>query len=131
MKLPRNELVQIMAKLSSELPARKFVAEMAGYLLSERRTGELDSLARDFVNLRAKSGLVEVTAVSAHQLTETAIDEVKAKVKQIYPSAKKVIINQRIDRTQIGGVRLELPDKQLDLSVRGKINQFKRLTAGN
>ncbi|HET9850570.1 MAG TPA: F0F1 ATP synthase subunit delta [Candidatus Saccharimonadales bacterium] len=131
MRLPRNELVMVLSKLSGELPTKKFVAETASYLLSERRTGELESLARDFVNLRADDGVVEVTAVSAHRLTETALSEVEAKIKQIYPSATRVIINQRIDETQIGGVRLELPDKLLDLSVRGKINQFKQLTVGD
>lgn len=132
MRLPRHELVMILAKLSKELSARKFAAETAGYLLSENRTGELDSLARDLVGYRAEElGVVEITTVSAHKLSPAAFDEVKAKVKTVYPKARKIIINQRIDQQQIGGVRLELPGQQLDLSLRSKLNQFKQLTAGN
>ncbi len=131
MKVPRSELVPILAKLSARLPAKKFAGEVASYLLSSNRTGELDSLARDLVSYRAKDGVVEVTAVSAHKLPPKVLKEVNQRVKRIHPSAKKVIVNQRIDGDQVGGIRLELPGQQLDLTVRGKINQFKQLTSGN
>jgi F0F1-type ATP synthase delta subunit len=113
------------------MPAKKFAEEVAGYLLDENRTGELDSLARDLVSYRAENGIVEVTAVSAHELGADALKEVRQKVKQLYPNASQIFINQRIDAEQIGGVRLEFPDRQLDLSLRGKLNKFKQLTAGN
>jgi F0F1-type ATP synthase delta subunit len=131
MKIPRNELVPVLAKLSGKMPAKKFANEVAGYLLDESRTGELDSLARDLIDYRAKNGVVEVTAVSAHRLSDTALKEVKQKVKQLYPQARSIIINQQIDASQIGGVRLEFPGRQLDLSLRAKINKFKQLTAVN
>lgn len=131
MKVPRSELVDILAKLSKDMPAKKFAAAVASYLLSENRTGELDSLARDLVDHRVKNGIVEVTAVSARKLTPAAFKEVKAKVKQLYPSARQIIINERVDEWQVGGVRLELPGRQLDLTLRNKLNKFKQLTAGN
>jgi len=130
MRLPRSELVPILAKLSQKLPAKKFSAEVANYLLSEDRTDELDSLARDLISYRAEEGVVEVTTVSAHQLTPQALREVKQRVDRLYPKARQVIINQRIDEDQIGGVRLEMPGRQLDLSIRNKLNQFKQLTVG-
>lgn len=130
MKVPRSELVPVLAKLSQKLPPKKFTAEMANYLLSENRIGELDSLARDLINYRAENGVVEVTAVSARPLAPSVLNDAKRKVKQLYPAARQIIVNQRIDDDQIGGVRLEMPGKQLDLSVRNKLNQFKQLTAG-
>lgn len=131
MKVPRSDLVPILDKLSTKLPAKKFSKEVANYLLDNNRTGELDSLARDLVSYRAEKGIVEVTAVSAHKLAPAVVREIKQKTARIFPSARRIIVNQRIDETQIGGVRLELPGQQLDLSVRGKLNQFKQLTAGN
>ena len=131
MKTPRNELVPILAKLSNRMPAKKLAKEVASYLLDENRTGELDSLARDLVGYRAENGVVEVTAVSAHELNATALKDVRQKVKQLYPKAQQILINQRLDSDQIGGVRLEFPDRQLDLSLRAKLNKFKQLTAGN
>jgi F0F1-type ATP synthase delta subunit len=131
MKTPRSELIPVLAKLSTKLSVKKFSAEVADYLLDENRTGELDSLARDLVDYRAANGVVEVSAVSAHQLSPAALKEIKQKVKQIYPQARQIIINQRLDPDQIGGLRLELPNQQLDLSLRAKLNQFKQMTAGN
>lgn len=131
MKVPRSELVPILAKLSSKLPAKKFANEVASYLLTNNRTGELDSLARDLVTFRAEKGVVEVTAVSAHTLATSSTKEISQKVKQLYPAAKQIIVNQRIDESQVGGIRLELPEHQLDLTIRGKLNQFKQLTSGN
>lgn len=81
-KLPRNDLVPVLAGLSGKLPARKFTREVASYLLSENRTGELDSLARDWIAYRAEQGIVEVTAVSARKLSDKALREVKQKVKK-------------------------------------------------
>lgn len=131
MKVPRNELVPVLAKLSGKLPVKKFIVEVADYLLDTNRTGELDSLARDLINYRAEKGIIEVTAVSSRALTPAAIKEIKQKTQQLYPVARHIIVNQRLDDNQIGGVRLELPGQQLDLTVRSKLNQFKQLTAGN
>lgn len=132
MRAPRNELVSILARLSNELPAKKFAGEVASYLLRENRTGELDSLARDLIDYRAQElGVVEITAVSARKLSPAALAKVKTQVKRIHPKARQIIINQRIDEEQIGGVRLELPGQQLDLSLRSKLNKFKQLTVGS
>jgi F0F1-type ATP synthase delta subunit len=131
MKIPRNILVPILAELSGKLPAKKLADEVAGYLLGENRTGELDSIVRDLVDYRAEHGIVEVNAVSAHQITESALKEVRQNVRKLYPNAHQIIINQRLDGEQIGGVRLEFPGRQLDLSLRAKINEFKQLTAVN
>lgn len=130
-KVPRNQLVEVLAGLSGKLPARKFTREVASYLLRENRTGELDSLARDWTSYRAEHGVVEVTALSAHKLSAAALGEIKRKVKQAYPGARQIIINEKLDAGLIGGVRLEFPDKQLDLSIRNKLNKFKQLTVGN
>ncbi|HET7827723.1 MAG TPA: hypothetical protein VFK97_02550, partial [Candidatus Saccharimonadales bacterium] len=62
MKLARAELVPILDKLSTKLSARAFAAQTADYLLTEIRTGELDSLIRDLLDFRAGRGIVEVTA---------------------------------------------------------------------
>lgn len=130
-RVSRAELVAVLDRLSAKLPARKLSREAAGYLLDQKRTGELDSLARELVNYRAKNGVVEVTALSAQSLSSATISDIKQKVKKLYPGVHRIIINQQLDHNLVGGVRLELPDKQLDLSVRAKLNKFKQLTVGN
>lgn len=126
-KVSRSQIVSVLAE---KLGQKNLASEVAAYLLDENRTGDLDSLARDLVAYRAQGGTVEITAVSAHQLSPTVEADIKSQVKTLYPAAKEIIINYRQDASQIGGVRLEFPDKQLDLTVRNKLNLFKTLTVG-
>lgn len=127
-KAPRTQVASVLTKLVKSVGEKHLAKEVAAYLLEENRTGELDSLLRDVTHQRAEAGIIEVTAVSAHELSPTVTSDIKAQVKRLYPDAKQIIVNERVDLDQIGGVRLELPDRQLDLSVRAKLNKFKQLT---
>jgi F0F1-type ATP synthase delta subunit len=130
MKTPRNQIVPVLAELSLQpgVDAKHLGREIAAYLLEENRTGELDSLMRDIIAYRASKGLVEVTAVSAHELSVAIRAEIGQQVRTGYKDAKKIITNERIDASMLGGVRLELVGRQLDLSVRNKLNRLKELT---
>lgn len=107
--------------------SKRFTQELAAYLLTERRTGELDSLLRDVQADWAEAGHVEVIASSAFPLTARLRNDITKRVKDIYPTAKQIVINEIHDSEVIGGVRLALPDRQLDLSLRTKLNKFKQL----
>jgi F0F1-type ATP synthase delta subunit len=130
MKVPRN---RISAVISSRLAGGENVgqlsAELAAYLLSEKRTGELDSLLRDIQAYRAEQGLVEAEAVSAHPLSAQVRADAEAKVRTVFPEAKQIVITEIIDDSVIGGIRLALPHRQLDLTIRAQLNRFKQLTA--
>jgi F0F1-type ATP synthase delta subunit len=129
MKQPRTKLSRLVADktLKSGL-SRRFNKEVAAYLLSQRRTTELDSVLRDVQADWAEAGYVEVLAASAHPLTATLITDIRQRVKGLYPSAKRIIVTEVFDPAVIGGVRLNLPNRQLDLTVQAKLNQFKQLT---
>ncbi len=126
-KVSRTTVASVINNKLAKSRGKQLARELAAYLLETNRTSELDSLIRDVIGARARSGVIEATAVSAHELTPAATSDIKAEIERLYPGAKEIIINERIDIDQIGGVRLELPDKQLDLSVRGKLNHLKQL----
>ncbi|MBC7707998.1 F0F1 ATP synthase subunit delta [Polaromonas sp.] len=129
MKTPRHQVAAALAKRSlGSVNEPQFANEIAAYLLAEHRTAELNSLMRDVKQFRADNGIVEVTALTAHPLTATVRTEIEQQVRALYPSAKTVIVTERHDASVVGGVRLELANQQLDLSVRAKLNRFKQLT---
>lgn len=132
MKAPRTRLARLVADTTLKQGAsRHFVREVAAYLLSERRGNELDSLLRDVQSDWAEAGHVEVIARSAHPLTAAVRTDIKREVKRVYPGAKQIVVNEVTDPDVVGGVRLNLPNQQLDLSIRTKLNHFKQLaTAG-
>lgn len=129
MKTARTRIANVIADNTLKSGANKpYINEVAAYLLSEQRVGELDSILRDVQAEWAAAGYVEVIASSAHPLTAALKNDITKQIKQLYPEAKKIIISEAHDPTVLGGVRLTLADKQLDLSVEAKLNKFKQLT---
>ena len=110
---------------------KKFGREIAAYLLDTGRTRELDPLLRDVQSTMAERGYVEVYAVSAHDLNAKVLTDIKSQIRKLYPKAKKIEIIPKYDAEIIGGVRIELADRQLDLSIESKLNKFKQLTSGD
>jgi len=130
MKAPRTRIARVVADQTlSGGVSRRLSAEVAAYLLSERRTSELDSVLRDVQADWAEAGYVEVMASSAHPLTAAVKADITKQAKRLYPAAKQIIITEVHDPAVIGGVRLDMAGRQLDLSVRNKLNRFKQLAS--
>lgn len=129
MKVPRNRISQAIADRTIKGGSdKKLAKEVAAYLLGERRTAELNSVLRDVQADWAEAGHIEVIASSAHPLTQGVRADIDKQIKRLYPEAKKIIVTEVIDPDIIGGVRLSLANRQLDLSVEAKLNKFKQLT---
>lgn len=129
MKVTRKELAEYIAKRTLRVKDYKtLVHEVAAYLLHERRTSDLASLIRDIMKYRAELGIIEAAAVSAHTLSTDVTKEIRQILKQQFPDAKEVSVTNKIDENVVGGVKIELPGKQLDLTLRGRLATFKRLT---
>jgi F0F1-type ATP synthase delta subunit len=127
-KVSRTQLAKLLAERFATTQDRaKLEQEVAAYLLSEKRASELDSLMRDIAQLRADQGYVEADVVRAFPLSPAAEADVKAVLKGAYPSAKSIRLNERRDERVIGGVKLELANQQMDMSIRAKLNRFKQL----
>jgi len=129
MKTPRSAMVKVIAKKAKSENPKQLAKDIAQYLLAEKRVGDLDSLMRDIQQFRADTGDIEVSALSAHTLSEQSIKEIKSVIKNHYPAAKSIQINQVVDPSVVGGIRLIFANEQLDLSIRYKLSKFKQLTA--
>lgn len=130
MKARRTRIARVVAdKTLKSGVSKSFANELAAYLLAERRTGELASILRDVQSDWAEAGRVEVLAASAHPLTAAIKADITAQIRRMYPDAKQIIVTEVRDPEVIGGVRLNLADRQLDLSVEAKLNKFKQLAA--
>lgn len=129
MKTPRVRIASTIAdKTLSSGVTPEYAREVAAYLLSEGRVGELDSLLRDVQADWAKKGFVEIIARSAHPLTAKVTQDIVTRIRPLFPEADSVAVTEVIDPSVIGGVQIQLADRQLDLSVEAKLNTFKQLT---
>ena len=130
-KTPRGSIASTVASQTlSKGISSKLSRELAAYLLSEGRTSELDPLMRDVQALWAEQGYVNATAISAHPIDAEAKKKIRQTVASVYPAAKTITISEEHDSDVIAGVRIELSDRQLDVSVATKLNKFKQLTTG-
>lgn len=121
-----DQIVQMLGKQNQQSLAKK----VAAYLIETGKTSELNSLSRDIMQARkARDGIVELTALSSHKLSDTQLDGIKKTVSKFSPNAKEIIVNEKIDESVVGGVRLEFANHLLDLSVAAKLNKLKQLTS--
>lgn len=128
--ISRRHLAEVIgARTLKVRSTKKLAQEVAAYLLDTHETDDLESLLRDVMEYRAQHGVVEAVAVSAHDLTKSIVKDIETILKKEYPHAKNIHVISRIDPTVVGGVRVEMANEQLDLTVRDKIDAFKRLTA--
>lgn len=117
----RKDVARAVVSLSEKQSGKRLSEMLAAYLVQNRRSGELDSIMREVMRQReAKSGSVEVTATSAFKLNEAAKKAISTLL-----GGDNTIINEVIDPEMLGGVRLETSEKQLDLTVRNRLNRLK------
>ena len=129
MKQPRHKISNYIAKTTLENGiTHNLTSEIAAYLLNDNRISDLDSILRDIRQYWADHGMVEVIAISAFDISTKIHNDIKAEIMKIYPSANKVIVTEQRDPSVIAGVRLELANQQLDLSIQSKLNKFKQLS---
>jgi F0F1-type ATP synthase delta subunit len=130
MKVARHTLAEAIAQRTMHVQDSKLLAkEIAAYLLEERRTSELESVLRDIMQYRADQGILEAKVISAHEVHQEVLNDVKQLLHTAYPAAKTIHVSPRIDSDVIGGIRIDMPNEQLDLTVAAKLATLKRLTA--
>lgn len=129
MKTSRTRIASTIAKKTLNGGSTKeYSQEIAAYLLSEHRVGELSSLLRDVQSNWADNGYVEAIASTSHTLTPEIKKDIILEVKKLYLTANQVTVTEIHNPELIGGVRIALPHQQLDMTVRAKLNKLKQLT---
>jgi F-type H+-transporting ATPase subunit delta len=89
-------------------------------LLTSGRTREQELLVRDIENEMAARGVVVADVASAHPLDASIQAEIKAMT-----GAKSVQLRQSVDETLLGGIRIDIPGKRFDGTIRHKLNALR------
>lgn len=130
MSFSRTSLATEIASRLKGGDGKSLTKSIAAYLIENGKTSELNSLERDITELRSsESGVVELSAISAHPLEQSQIDGIEQIVRKINPKCKRIIVNQTLDESVIGGIRLEFANQLLDLSASSKLSKLRQLTS--
>jgi F0F1-type ATP synthase delta subunit len=128
--IDRSRLAEVIAERTMHAGnVEHLKREIAAFLLAEKLSASVESIMRDVMAYRAEHGLVEATVVSAYPLTALTRKDVLRELKDEYPHAGSIVLNEKLDPSLVGGVKIESVNEQLDMTVRAKLNKLKRLTA--
>ncbi len=128
MKLSNRQIADaIVDQLMAGKAHAGIAASAAAYLVSERRSKDIDGVMRQVERLlESQHGQREVTVTSAHSLSGVQKKEIEA----IFSGkAKNVILNEIIDPHVIGGVKVESNAERLDLTIRRRLQRLKEMGA--
>ncbi len=129
MKYNRLELAQIIyGQTLNSTDTKQLAQEIAAFLLNNNLTDQLDSIIRDVKLIRQQNGILDVKVISRYPINQSMLSSIKNLLKQYYNNVKEILIEPIIDINLIGGVRLEMADSSLDLSMSNQLKSLLSLT---
>ncbi|RPG53284.1 MAG: hypothetical protein CBC44_002630 [Flavobacteriales bacterium TMED84] len=85
----------------------------------------LDSVAKSFISLyKEKKNIISAKLVTASEIDNATREEVLDFIKK--KGHKNVDLQEKIDKSIIGGAIINIGNKQIDASVSNKINEMKQ-----
>jgi F-type H+-transporting ATPase subunit delta len=126
LKYPQTTHAQIYQCLSQLLKPVLFknAENFLKLLIQNKRWVLLGSIAQLFKQLQfAKEGKLNVQVISAVKLTQTEIKTIKQQLTQRLN--KKLIIENTVDPSLLGGVMIRIDDLVIDHSVRNNLTKLR------
>lgn len=120
-KKEKKDLIDTIFEKNMVEEVRNFIY----ILIDKKREKNLPDILKIYEDLYYQDrGILRVVAVTAVPMK----DEAKDKLSQVLGSKldKKIEIKNQIDKSIIGGVRLELEGKLIDGSIKGKLDSMAR-----
>ncbi len=105
--------------------AEKYLVSFLKLLCERNILAEFAGCCEEFTRrYNVDHNIEEATVTSATELSADQMTALKEKLEKI--SGKQINLIQRIDRTVLGGLRVELEGKQLDGTVQGRLSGISR-----
>ena len=125
-KVSRRALARYAAdRLLGGDPPSNVAEAIASVLARDKRFGEAELLMADInyeLESRGRAATAQIT--TAHELTDSLRDEIKRLVKKT-SKVDEVILNEQVDKSVIGGVRVETAMRIWDKTAARQLNELK------
>ena len=101
------------------------LVSMTKLLIEKRLTYALPRALEEYVRIYESSrGIERVEVISARPLTFAQCEKLKAKLEGI--TKKQIIVNNTLDPSLLGGMKLRYMGIQLDGSIKTKLDNFEK-----
>lgn len=121
-KLSRRKIAQTWA--NELVKGRDITKQVAAYLVTERRVDEAGLIVRDTEAALAERGIVVADVASARDLSTEARQAIE-KFLTVSLNAQKVALRESTDASLLGGVRVDVAGRQLDATLKTRLNKLK------
>lgn len=123
--IPDGEKTRLLDQIFGQM--HPYLLNLLKLLVDRSRTRLLDFIHEAYLSLRQeKDRVLRVTVFTPFDLakdTDTLHQEIAARLTQL--TAMNVKLDQRIDSTMLGGLRLQIGDKILDGSIEAQLDRLK------
>jgi F0F1-type ATP synthase delta subunit len=102
---------------------RKTLRSASAWLAARGRGRQAEYLARDVAQILGQRGYVYAEVTTAREISDNAKHEVKEFIKE-NTRAHEIELVTKVDTDLIGGALIELPDAELDGTVKTKLAKF-------
>ena len=130
MRASAKQFAQVLYELTdnkSNADIEHSVADFARHMEKERKIKLAGKVIEQFGKIyNEKNGIVEAEVVTAEKISEALEKKVKNYIEKKY-SAKKVIVKNIIDPKIKGGMIVRVGDEVMDGSIRGKLDELKKV----
>ncbi|TMM50354.1 F0F1 ATP synthase subunit delta [Qipengyuania marisflavi] len=125
-KVSRRESGQALDAVGKLLGLSQLTQNFVGVLANNRRLSDLPAMIRAFRAISAaQRGEVTAEVVSAHALTDTQLDQLKAKLTQ--REGRTVKISTQVDPDLLGGLIVTIGSQRIDASIRTRLNSLAQV----
>lgn len=125
----REAAGKAIAAVAAELRLDPLTTNFLGVLATNRRLGALSAIIRDFNQLAARHrGETSAEVISAHALDDGQIASLKTRLKSMVGS--EVAVDLKVDPSLLGGLVVRLGSRQIDGSLRTKLNTLAQAMKG-
>ncbi|USI71787.1 F0F1 ATP synthase subunit delta [Sphingomonas morindae] len=125
----RRDAARAVAAAAGTLQLSPIASNFLGVLARNGRLRELGAILRAFKALvAAHRGVTEAQVISAHPLDATQLGALKDRLKARF--GREVAIDAQVDPAILGGLVVRMGSRQIDGSIRTKINMLANAMKG-
>lgn len=128
-EITRDRLAKAMDGVAGVLGSSPLTVKFLGVLAANRRLSVLPEIIRAFAAIAAAArGEITAEVTSAHPLSGAQLAALSEKLKS--REGREVKIDARIDPDLLGGLVVRIGSKQIDSSIRTRLNSLAQLIRG-
>jgi len=117
----RDQAIKAVAAIASTLSLDPLTSKFLGVLAQNRRLGQLGAVIRSYGQLAARHrGETTAEVTSARPLTAAQVEALQAKLKT--QLGRDVAVDLTVDPSILGGLIVKIGSRQIDSSIRSKLN---------